>query len=907
MADPSIPDKDKGTETNGEMPLPGSGLPDRQEQLNEFLRTVFGNQPPAKDKAAFDRSPSKPPVPAVQEGGIPQGLRKWRLWVCWRLIWDGHRWGKVPVVPATGNRLSWSDPAKLHTFEEALALHRANPNTTNGIGFIFAPDCPFTGIDIDNCRNTETGAIESWARAILDRLNSYSEVSPSGTGVKVWVVGVLPDWCRTRIEYHSGKVEICRHFACTGLRLGEYPGEPAEAGEALLWLAGEVLGHKQKETPKVDSNGTTNAHRTHTPGRPGPIERATLYLRKEPVAISGQLGHNRLWHVTCIVVQGFNIREEGAYLDAISEYNRACVPPWSPGELLHKFEDALEAPCDKPLGYLLNQDRPDWQTRKQQACNNGPSDGSPPDGPPPQGPENQNDRDTRPVIVISTEEHCVNNQAIDALACDPTIFCRGGVLVTVQRDNKGQRKDKVCRPIGTPRIVQLRDARLRELLTLRARWVTVHITKKGEIIEEKAHPPHWSIAAVSARGQWDDLRTIAGIVESPTLRPDGTILDQPGWDPDTCLLYEPATEYPLVSPSPTQADARQAAHKLLELISDFPVEGDEHRVVWLAALLSALGRPAVDGPIPLFLFDANCPGSGKSLMCDIISWIVADRPMARTAYTDDDEEFRKRITAVALAGDNTVLLDNLAVPLGSPSLDAALTGRTWRDRILGRSEITAELPLNTIWFATGNNTIVKSDGARRTFLCRLRTEEERPEERDAAEFRFPRLVNHVRKERPALVAAGLTILRAYFVAGRPAQGLQHLGSFEEWSDLIRSAVYWATGFDPAATRQAIQARDTATNTLIALLKGWAELPGSDRGLTAGEALRLLQADRDKIQFIVLRDVLAEWARSGDLPSAGVLGSRLRSCRDRVCGGFVLRSAPNHTGAQAWRVVQMGGE
>ena len=146
-------------------------------------------------------------------------------------------------------------------------------------------------------------------------------------------------------------------------------------------------------------------------------------------------------------------------------------------------------------------------------------------------------------------------------------------------------------------------------------------------------------------------------------------------------------------------------------------------------LLTPLARFAIPGPCPLFLIDANAPGTGKSKLTDIVAILSTGRAMPRTTYPDNDEEMRKRISSIAIAGDRLMLLDNIASSFGGSSLDAALTGTTWRDRILGRSEMTAELPLFTIWFATGNNVALKGDAIRRVVSCRLETREERPEER----------------------------------------------------------------------------------------------------------------------------------------------------------------------------------
>src|SRR5262249_37745142 len=152
-----------------------------------------------------------------------------------------------------------------------------------------------------------------------------------------------------------------------------------------------------------------------------------------------------------------------------------------------------------------------------------------------------------------------------------------------------------------------------------------------------------------------------------------------------------------------------------------------------------------------------------------------------------------------ISGDPMVLIDNVVGELGSASLDAALTSTTWSGRVLGKSEMTiADTPLLAIWWATGNNVLLVADTARRVMHIRLNSNEERPEERSG--FHHASLLEWVRQERPRLVRAALTVLRAYAVAGRPDMGLRPWGSFDGWSRLIRDALVWAGEPDPGQTR-----------------------------------------------------------------------------------------------------------
>jgi hypothetical protein len=283
-------------------------------------------------------------------------------------------------------------------------------------------------------------------------------------------------------------------------------------------------------------------------------------------------------------------------------------------------------------------------------------------------------------------------------------------------------------------------------LAANARWLSLRETKEG-VAENPARPPAWCVAAIHARADWPGIRHLESVVDYPVLWPDGSILDRPGYDAETGLLLEPAGPLPEVPGSPSHNDALAACDTLLEMVGDFPFERPAHRAAWLAGLLTPLARFAFTGPAPLFLVDANVRGAGKGLLLDCISRIVTGERFTIAAYTTDEDELRKRITSLALAGDRLALFDNLEGRFGNAVLDAALTGTAWKDRLLGVNRM-AEAPLYMTWYATGNNVAVAADTARRLCHCRLESPEERPEER--SEFQHPDLLAGRGEPRPAV-------------------------------------------------------------------------------------------------------------------------------------------------------------
>src|SRR5262249_44347557 len=157
----------------------------------------------------------------------------------------------------------------------------------------------------------------------------------------------------------------------------------------------------------------------------------------------------------------------------------------------------------------------------------------------------------------------------------------------------------------------------------------------------------------------------------------------------------------------------------------------------------------------------------------------------------------KKITAIALAGDRLLHLDNLEGNFGNDTLDRALTATRWKDRILGKTQ-EVDVPLIPVWYGTGNSGAVAADTPPRINHIPLHVLDEKPEERTG--FKHPELIAWIQQNRGRLLASALTILRAYCNAGMPPQNLTPFGSFEGWSRLVREAIVWVGQPDPCQTR-----------------------------------------------------------------------------------------------------------
>lgn len=517
--------------------------------------------------------------------------------------------------------------------------------------------------------------------------------------------------------------------------------------------------------------------------------------------------------------------------------------------------------------------------------------------------------DPRPEIRVSAEEHENANEAIAALAAAPELFQRGRMLVTIQRAEArpAARKGQPRRPAGAMVIAALPTPQIRRLMGVHARWTQAVPEPDGEFRTFQVTPPKNVVEMVATMGRWRGIRPLTGIIEAPTLRPDGSLISAPGYDEETGLFLIPAVEFPKIPDRPTRDDASAAAYRLGNLVGDFPFAGPPHEAAWLAAALTVLGRAAIDGPCPLFMLDANTAGSGKSKLCDLIAILATGRPAPRQSYTDDQAEMSKKLLAIALEGDRLLLFDNVesGAAIGGAALDKAITARTIKDRILGKSQMTPELPFDTVVFASGNNLGVREDALRRVVNCRLESPLERPEEREDFRLRADcpcdcrgDLLAHARAARGPLVCDALTVLRGYIEAGRPAQGLRPM-DFVAWCDLVRNAVHWAIDVDPCAGRKDLAAADDLTANMVPLLRGWRQLCGikGRNALTVSEAIAILE--RGDPALADLRATVASFSREGKL-SAMALGKRLAKIRRKNIGGLMLDYTKNG-GYSEWSV------
>jgi len=481
------------------------------------------------------------------------------------------------------------------------------------------------------------------------------------------------------------------------------------------------------------------------------------------------------------------------------------------------------------------------------------------------------------------------------------VYQRAGVLVDAVRCD-ARKKRGLTISAGTVLIREIPPAILRERIGQAVQLYKTQTTPTGGLADLPATPPKQLIDALIHRHQYDGLvKVLHGVVTTPTLRPDGTVLQTPGYDSATGLLYTPSGQFPKVPERCSREEAKANAEHIRQVaVTDFPFQQDEDFAAWLAYLLTLLCRHLIDGTTPAFIVTANVRGSGKSLLMDVANVIALGTTAARSSYSADDAEMRKVLTTIVMEAVPAVLFDNLATGFGGAAIDAYLTGETWKDRILGSNKSTGELPIHGVIAATGNNVVLVGDASRRVLPIRLLSEHERPETRN--DFAQRDLLGYLSEVRGGLVVRALQIVQAYIQAGRPMQPKGEWGGFQNWADLIRGAVVWATGVDAMATRMEALQQDSSLEELGVIhesINEAAKAAGYSRGVTAVELVNLAeQRFGESPRYPIIHEAV-ELVCNGK-PNSQKLGKRLQHYKKRMLGGrYLIANENKKTKVNTW--------
>lgn len=484
-----------------------------------------------------------------------------------------------------------------------------------------------------------------------------------------------------------------------------------------------------------------------------------------------------------------------------------------------------------------------------------------------------------PEIIVGFDEEAVANAGIAALGACPELFTHAGQLVTLIPRSDAGTPLAASRPVL--QIERLPTPRLRELLSRSARWLVPLSDAPDESV--LSHVPQWVVSAIAARRHWPGLRPLTALVSTPVLRPDGTVLDAPGYDPATGLYLALHANHLPIPVRPTKAAAQLAADSLLATVIHVPFATPVDRAAWLAMVLTPLARFALGAAAPLCVVEDSPRAQwSDDLIADLAALAGANTPAA----VDADDLLgspRRLIDALRANGDPVARITN----------GLTRTATAWRRicEALQRARATEGL----VWLAATFRPTRDVELPRYALTLRCESAVTTPPGEHEPQFDEP--ASH-------LLVAALTILRAYQVAGRPNVGLPRWPGFERWSQVVRAAIVWIGLPDPMRPFDAAPMATSATEAAVAdLVVGWSELapefPGGGSTRQALDALSSTPPER----YPRLRAAVAVFA-PGPLDARST-ADRLSRCltryRDEQHEGHALVLAGSGNLGNRWAV------
>jgi len=323
---------------------------------------------------------------------------------------------------------------------------------------------------------------------------------------------------------------------------------------------------------------------------------------------------------------------------------------------------------------------------------------------------------------------------------------------------------------------------------------------------------------------WNGYPTLHATVETPTLRADGTILDQPGYDRSTGLFYDPAdVKFPPIENLPTIEQGKVAMQMIDNLLVDFPFDPKNtdakgkniSKAVALSLLMSSVVRRTMD-IAPIYGVDADEAEAGKTTLVKVGGALATGRDIEVQAYASNVEERDKLLPGLLLSGSPYIAFDNLpdGCIIEGAEIEKVVTSAFYASRPFGKNDVVRTMPTNATMVFNGNKIGAGGTMPTRMLIVRLVPTAPLAERK----FEHPDIVAYTIKHRPMLVAAILTALRCYLVHGTEVE--KDRDRFPQWSKLIRSALMWYGHADPLRGGDALRRDDPTKEAQRQVLRQW---------------------------------------------------------------------------------------
>ncbi len=468
-------------------------------------------------------------------------------------------------------------------------------------------------------------------------------------------------------------------------------------------------------------------------------------------------------------------------------------------------------------------------------------------------------------------------ETLDALhlANSPVrIFSRGSSIVRIGYDET-----------GAPQISKLGIDGMRGEAARAAEYYTF----KGDD-EIPAFPPLEVIRDIMSL-PWIEFPPLKRITRSPIFAADGIQQTCPGYNPAANIYYYqmPGFVLPSVSQNPSALEVTEARRLLIEeLLFDFPFTNRSDLANAIALILQQPAREMISGPTPLYGIDKPTPGTGASLLCDTLAYVISGERPSNMSAPPDESEMRRTLFSMLLSSPEMLIIDNVGRVLDSAALSAITTSEYYVDRRVGSSDVQ-RVPNRCACVITGNNLQFSKELSRRTIQIRMDAKMERPYERSEKDFKHPDLRGWVSENRPQLVWAVLTLIQNWVARGRPKFNGHRLGSFESWSDIIGGILECAEIPGFLENRENFYDQTDSETALWTkfLLSWWDKY--RDCPVKAGE-------------LVVCADGFG-LGDGSDHSAATRLGTLLQKKRDCIIGGLQITEATVRKGYPQWKLMK----
>jgi primase-polymerase (primpol)-like protein len=846
------------------------------EKVNETAnRTIKGKVYKDCDQnEQVNKADLKPKSPEIYFDNIPQELKDAPNWTLWKYVFRHEKWTKIPFQTNREEGDS-SDPSKWTTYENAVKVYNGDKNYFDGIGFAFNSSGPFAGMDYDDCID-EKRSIEPVVESYLNKLNSYTEISPSLEGVKVFTKAKLP----VEIKTTEGKIQ--QGFA----RKKELPEVEVYYGGRFFTVTGNILPQYSKRVEERN------------------IEQTEIF--KEIFKSRNYFGEEsakKKTKQTKIVpeIKQLSPSEADAQLKRLFEMdetfrNNYCTPAVKPNRSDIEFglcAKMFEVGFDEKSVIRLMDASPQgkWHEEGNHYRNRTL-----------RRAQEKVARSARemlrtPVILGPDLSQNVDNclMALYTYNNPPEVFQRAGSLCRIKTIDAKENRHTIENI--TPYALRIEMSK--------ATVFKSKSTKKGNDEAFREVQPQLDLAnCVLANSSWD-FPSLNGLTNAPMIRPNGTILDCPGYDESTGFYYIPDVnlDVPEIPEKLTKEDAIEAAKFILdEILIDFPFVDNASRQNSIAMFLSPIVRPMIAGCVPLALIDKPSPGTGASKLLELISIVATGRLMSVDTAPDNEDEWRKKITSLLRDGASLIYLDNIDADLKAPTLASALTSSFWRDRLLQQSKVVEYLQ-RACWFATGNHLTLKGDIPRRSFLSQMDAKLERPWERETKKFRHPDINMWVKEKRGVILSKLMIMAAAWVQAGRPKGNGKIIGSFEDWVEVVGGILEFAGLNEFLGNLDKVYENlNAGNNEWSQFFRAWFEIH-KDKAMKSADVYLALQSNElsDYAPNILSTKLIG--IRSKDIQAIGIV---LKKQVDVIFseGLKLIQEEDKHAGSKVWKVVKI---